>query len=165
MNRISYGTVVEISQHNIDVKHDIVNRLYISVTLLNELRMYGLASPDREVCGLITGDVQGTSWQPNKFTPITNVSTGKYGYDDYVMDPNESLDVLERTSHFPGESISDLVAVFHTHPNSTPYPSAIDIRHAAYNVIYIIYSLAYDEFTFNMWDGSWFRPVKVEVIE
>ena len=167
MNLASHTTEVATTQPPIEAKHEISDRLYISNTLLAELRAYGHTSPNREVCGLVTGDSRKweTSWCAKKFQQITNISEGKYGYDDYVMDQDESMAVLKDTSLFQGESLVDLVAIFHTHPHSTPYPSSIDIKHAAYNVIYIIYSLTYDEFTFNLWDGTWFRPVKVEVIE
>ena len=132
----------------------------ISKDLIRELIDYGLTSPEREVCGLVTG----TKWSAEKFHAITNISSNFYGYDDYVMDPQQSMAVLSKSNIIPvGNTEYDLVAVFHTHPHGTPYPSSIDIAWAAYNVVYIIYSVTMDQLTFNYWNGTQFVPTKVEV--
>ena len=139
-------------------------KLYISSALLQELKSYGDTSPQKEVCGLISG-AHDVYWRAETFHPITNVSSGDTTYDDYVMDPDESMNILKDTNIMPiGENKFDLVATFHTHPRSTPYPSIVDIQYAAYNVTYIIYSVVLDKFSFNFWNGSWFIPIDVKVI-
>lgn len=136
---------------------------YITQSLLDELSEYGQSSPKREVCGLVTGTFD-QFLRAETFHPIKNISNDDYGFDDYKMDPNESMAVLKHTQFVPiDEHKFDLVATFHTHPRSTPYPSIIDIEYAAYNVVYIIYSVVLNKFSFNFWNGEWFVPVNVKV--
>lgn len=134
---------------------------YVHTSLLNELRKYGNNSPDREVCGLITG-VNEDFYSAEKFHKITNISHDEMN-DYYIMDPQESFDVLKNTQIISLNPKYDLVAIFHTHPKYTPYPSLIDIKLAAYNVVYIIYSVSLNLFSFNYWNGNYFEPVNVEV--
>ena len=139
-------------------------KFFIRKSLLNKLKEHGLSSPDREVCGLITG-IDDEYYEATKYHPITNVSTNDLGYDDYKMDPQESMDILINTQVIPtGPHKTDLVAIFHTHPHSTPFPSSIDIKYAAYNTVYIIYSVVFNKFSFQYWNGEWFVPVEVEVV-
>lgn len=51
----------------------------------------------------------------------------------------EQLDTALKQMERAGEQ---LLAVFHSHPASIPYPSAYDIEHAAYPCSYIIVSLS-----------------------
>lgn len=140
--------------------------MFVTEKFLGELKTYGHTDVHREVCGLITGEIRDEAiWIPKEFHPIKNVSEDNLGLNDYMMDPNESMKVLLDTQIMPGEAKTDLVAVFHTHPFSTPYPSFIDIDTAAYNVVYIIYSVLLGKFSFQVWNGEWFTPISVEVME
>lgn len=140
-------------------------KLYIYENLLQELRDHGNSSPDQEVCGLVTGNV-AASLRAETYYPITNISTNSLGYDDYMMDPQESMDVLKHTQVMPFAEKwkHDLVAIFHTHPHGTPFPSMIDVKTAAYNVVYIIYSVSLDKFSFNYWNGEWFVPLDAVIL-
>lgn len=84
-----------------------------------------------EVCGLISGrDARGTALYRAR-----NVAEDRRV--NYTVDPQTLLKQVEIEER--GET---LVAIYHSHPVSPPYPSATDARQAYYpDVVYIIVSL------------------------
>jgi len=78
----------------------------------------------KEGCGLL-GVVKGKL----KWFPCTNIADND---DDFILDSKEFIDISHR---------SDIVAVVHSHPNSSPEPSKSDINYCnATNLVYYIFS-------------------------
>jgi proteasome lid subunit RPN8/RPN11 len=71
-----------------------------------------LESAEREVCGFI---------YENRYVPLTNIAK-KSG--TFIADPAEVAVTLAR--------YGEPVAIFHSHPNGSPAPSAEDVRLASY---------------------------------
>jgi len=85
----------------------------------------------REACGLL----RGRGRKVKEFLPAQNVAANPL--TDYQVDSATLLQALE------WEDIGDeLIAIFHSHPHSPPYPSATDAAQAFYpDSVYLILSL------------------------
>lgn len=89
-------------------------------------------SPDREVCGLIAA-YQG---QPHRVISIGNAASEPRRLFD--MDERELIDAM-KSMRERGET---LFAIWHSHPDSAPEPSAADIEQAGYpDALHLIVSL------------------------
>ncbi|EJW16618.1 M67 family metallopeptidase [Paenibacillus alvei] len=84
-----------------------------------------------EACGLLSGN-DGLA---KRCWPIVNIDQSPVSFTMDMEQLDSALKQMERA----GEQ---LLAVFHSHPASIPYPSAYDIEHAAYPCSYIIVSLS-----------------------
>lgn len=90
--------------------------------LAAELRRLARASPDEEICGLISGDTAGTT----RLFPIANVASDRRRF--FELDPKGQIDAM-RAMRERGER---LVAIYHSHPRGPVFPSGHDIEQHAY---------------------------------
>ena len=88
-----------------------------------------------EACGYLAG----TGNEVKDIYPMTNVDQSP---EHYSFDPEEQFAVMKKAQ----AQELDLMAVYHTHPATTPRMSAEDVR-LAYDtsIYYVIYSLQTDE--------------------
>ncbi|MFB6260592.1 MAG: M67 family metallopeptidase, partial [Thiohalorhabdaceae bacterium] len=77
--------------------------------------------PETEVCGLLAG--QGGEIAER--LPVTNA---RHRSDAFDMDPAELIGAMRRLR----EAGQELVAIYHSHPYSAPYPSATDLDQNQY---------------------------------
>lgn len=85
-----------------------------------------------EACGFLPGRIGVV----HRVVPMTNLEPTPVSY---LMDPKEQLDVFNGMD----EREEELVAIYHSHPDSAPIPSQKDIDMAAYpDSLYMILSLA-----------------------
>jgi proteasome lid subunit RPN8/RPN11 len=86
--------------------------------------------PD-EACGILAG-TDNTVLKVYQMTNVTNSP------DSYFMAPTEQLRVMKdiRQLHY------EFIGVYHSHPNTDPYPSKRDVDMAYYpEAVYVIISL------------------------
>lgn len=87
----------------------------------------------REVCGLLAGEPGIV----REMIPLTNVDHNPGGCG-WRADSREQLRAFERIDDMGWQ----LLAIYHSHPRSTAYPSERDIEHALYpDALYVIVSL------------------------
>lgn len=86
----------------------------------------------RECCGVLIGH----TGCPERFLPLRNVAVGNRFYE---IDPAQLIDLEFRV--LPRDD-SEIVAIYHSHPESPAYPSQTDIELAFWpEAIYLICSL------------------------
>lgn len=89
-------------------------------------------SPHEEVCGLIGTDAQGCL----KLYPIANVAADRRR--TFRMDEHEQIAAMKHMR----ETGQTLLAIYHSHPDTPPVPSARDLDELGYpEAIYLIISL------------------------
>ncbi|KYK22731.1 hypothetical protein AYK24_00455 [Thermoplasmatales archaeon SG8-52-4] len=141
-----------------------IHKIDIRPELLDELQQYSKEHYPEECCGLLTGIINHIDNEyralPVFFHPINNVSKTQFKWD-YIMDPNQYLSVLKRTTLFNKESALHLTATFHTHPNGRPVPSQYDVTGAAWHTVYLIYGVAADDLAAWYWDGTYFKRISI----
>jgi len=132
--------------------------------LKEQLKNYGKKFYPEECCALLTGvthhinnDIRSI---PFEWHPIDNVSKEPYKWD-YVMDPNQYMNVLRKTTLFNKKAAIELTAIFHTHPNGRPVPSQYDITGAAWYTVYLIYGVTTDSIAAWFWDGTFFKRIPI----
>jgi proteasome lid subunit RPN8/RPN11 len=147
-----------------------MDKIDIVPEIIKELKIYGKKHYPEECCGLLTGITQNIKNEirsiPIEFHPIDNVSKEVFKWD-YVMDPNQYIDVLRKTTLFNKKAAIKLTATFHTHPNGRPVPSQYDVKGAAWHTVYLIYGVSTDEMAGWYWDGTFFKriPINEEKIQ
>ncbi len=100
---------------------------------MRQLIEIALAAAPREACGLLSG-VDGAV---RAVLPLTNVEHNPEGCG-WRADSREQFLAFQRMD----ERGEELIAVFHSHPRSTAYPSERDVEHALYpDARYVIVSL------------------------
>jgi len=101
--------------------------------LINQMLAQAQQSPGAEICGLI-GARDG---HPRHCYPVANAA--RQPAHRYQMDPAGQIAAMRRLR----ERDENLYAIYHSHPDTPPTPSAEDLRQAAYpDALYIIVSLA-----------------------
>ena len=101
--------------------------------LVEQILGHVLTSPSREVCGLVgaIGDAPVSTY------PVDNVSP--QADCRFEMDPRQQIAAM-RVMRDAGES---LFAIYHSHPQGPPAPSAVDVSLAGYpDALSLIVSLA-----------------------
>jgi len=84
-----------------------------------------------EVCGILAG----SNGKVEKFYKMTNADNSS---THYMMDPREQFATVKDIR----SAGLDMLAIYHSHPETPARPSAVDIRLALTpNVIYVIVSL------------------------
>ncbi len=84
-----------------------------------------------EACGILAGK----NGQVKKVYPMTNIEKSPL---TYLADPREQFKVIKEMRKLGLE----LVGIYHSHPESEPYPSKRDLEMAFYpEAIYLIISL------------------------
>lgn len=109
--------------------------LQIPVWFIRKMRLLVSASPQEEVCGLLTGDDRGLV---RRCYPIENIL---HREDRFKMEPNAQFRALlsmERSGH-------RLLAIYHSHPSGPSHPSEIDLREFYYPEAYSIIWSQQDE--------------------
>lgn len=88
--------------------------------------------PDEEICGLVSQAADGTL----ALYPIDNVATDRQR--TFEMEAQQQVSVLRKIRE-QGET---LLAIYHSHPDTPPEPSARDLEALGYpEAIYLIISL------------------------
>jgi len=115
--------------------------------VIEEFKSYADKNPI-EVCGFVTGKCFADSpvnvAYGNELMMVDNIST-KAKEVDYVMQPQQMMNVMRETSFIDKKSKVDLIACIHSHPNGLPIPSSIDINRAEYDWVYLIYAPKIDD--------------------
>ncbi len=96
-----------------------------------------IAQARRDTPNETWGMIGGKDGRALKVFPMKNVSPAPV--TRYVADPPELLKIVREIED---EHAWDILAIYHTHPATEPYPSATDIAEAHYpDSVYIIISL------------------------
>lgn len=96
-----------------------------------------IAQAKRDAPNETWGMIGGKEGRAQKIFPMKNVSPTPV--TRYVADPPE---LLKTVRAIEDENNWDILAIYHTHPVTEPYPSATDIAEAHYpDSVYIIISL------------------------
>jgi proteasome lid subunit RPN8/RPN11 len=94
---------------------------------------HALREAPRECCGIIAG----RDGVPFQLYETRNVAAGNRLYE---IDPAQLIDLEFR--ELPAQGL-ELVAIYHSHPESPPYPSATDVELAFWpDAVFLICSLA-----------------------
>ncbi|MEF8794222.1 M67 family metallopeptidase [Thiohalorhabdus sp.] len=102
--------------------------LRLPARLHRELIGAAAASPDEEVCGLLGG----RDGRADEQLPVPNAV---HRPDAFDMAPAELIAAMRHLR----ETGQELVAIYHSHPCSPPYPSATDIAANQYpEVVHLI---------------------------
>ena len=110
-----------------------MNPVRLPRAIADRLRRLAQASPDEEICGLVARDSRGRY----RCYPVPNVAADRRRF--FALDPRTQIDAM-RAMRERGE---ELAAIYHSHPDSPPLPSAADVEQHEYpGVLYLIVSLA-----------------------
>ncbi len=108
--------------------------LIIPRDLFNEVLEYCSSVFPHEACGILAG-IEG---RVARVYPVKNIDPSPVSY---FMDPSEQLQIQKRMR----ERKEEMVAIFHSHPQSPAYPSAKDVHLAFYeDAFYMIVGLSED---------------------
>lgn len=113
--------------------------LVLEQTLLDEIVADCIVRAPEEACGIVSGRFGGSlgAATATRVHALTNVAPEPR--TNYWVDPEEQR-VLWRQLQQAGEHV---LAIYHSHPRTAPYPSPTDIDRAYFtDVIHIIVSLA-----------------------
>lgn len=92
---------------------------------------HALREAPLECCGILTGKGRTV----RRMFETRNADESR---TTYVIAPEEQLEVFREME----EEHQDMVAIYHSHPSTIPFPSARDVRLAFYpDVAYIVISL------------------------
>jgi len=78
-----------------------------------------------EGCGLLGGRAAGVIWRAEIVMPVENIL---HNSNRYRMEPRSQLRSFKELDRLQ----LDLIAIFHSHPDGSQYPSTIDIAEFAY---------------------------------
>ena len=108
-----------------------ISRLTLSKKQWDEMHTHVAQQTPLEACGLLAGKND----QVEKVLLVWNQAQSPVRY---VMDPYEQLKAF---SWIESHDL-DLLGIFHSHPTGPETASATDIAEAAYEVVYLIWSLS-----------------------
>ena len=112
-----------------------MNELIIPDKLFEEMIEHCRKGYPNESCGILAG-------KGSQISRIYKMTNSKNSPELYVMDSKEQLAVMKDIR----EQNLSMIAIFHSHPDSTAYPSQTDVRLAFYDdAIYVILSLTEKE--------------------
>lgn len=116
------------------VGSEVKKSLTVPFGILNDMISHCIGEYPNEACGILAGK-DGIVKNIYKMKNIENSPVS------FMMDPTEQLRVMKQIRT---EGLL-MLAIFHSHPFASSYPSAKDVNLAFYDdVIYIIVSLAED---------------------
>ena len=105
--------------------------LYLTKKILKEIIGHARRESPLEACGILAGE----EGRAGKYYPMRNVDESK---TTFFMEPMEQLKVMKEIRNLNLE----MVAIFHSHPETPAYPSARDVELAFYpETSYAIVSL------------------------
>lgn len=103
----------------------------IPKTILHEMLVHAVQEAPLECCGILAG-------KGRTVARIYEMRNADESRTSYLMNPEEQLRVFREME----EEGLDMVAIYHSHPNTIPFPSVRDVRLAWYpDVAYLIISL------------------------
>lgn len=141
-----------------------IRQIILSDDILTTIKNYGLKHFPHECCGMLTGDIrnkEGIKFSyPKTWYPIDNKSNEDNKWD-YVMDPNQYMNILQKTNIMYKKSNIHLSALFHTHPHNNPIPSQYDVIGAAWKTVYLIYGVLSDDLAAWYWTGKEFHKIQI----
>lgn len=109
----------------------VVEPLIIPKQIFSEMLAYCKECYPNEACGILAGKENEVS----KIYKMTNIEGSPVSY---MIDSKEQFQVMKDMR----QNTLSMLAIFHSHPTSTAYPSAKDVELAFYDdVVYIIISL------------------------
>lgn len=110
-----------------------INYLWIAPEAYDGLMSHCLAELPREACGLLGG--QGRFALTHY--PVANVANNPE--QEFLMDARGQLEAFNRIE----QSGEELIAIYHSHPRTSAFPSQLDIERAYYpHVFYLIVGVA-----------------------
>jgi proteasome lid subunit RPN8/RPN11 len=125
-----------------------LNSLWLTTEQAKQIAQQAANKPTEEICGLLFGSLSKSSNQPpvSQITQIDNLAVN--AADCYEMHPAQLIEAQMKSAHQGLE----LVAIYHSHPQGQPIPSATDVTEAHYpDAVYLIVSLIRDEARFAAW--------------
>ncbi|MDH5393620.1 MAG: M67 family metallopeptidase [Gammaproteobacteria bacterium] len=100
--------------------------------IVNKILAHAQTREQQEICGLISQN----KLNEMKIFPVTNISTDASRF--FEMDAAEMIHAMKSIRNEDAE----LFAIYHSHPTTAAFPSAIDIEKAGYpDALYLIVSL------------------------
>jgi [CysO sulfur-carrier protein]-S-L-cysteine hydrolase len=112
---------------------DLMASVILPRPLVNQLLHHAQMNAKREVCGLIGA----RDSVPTHCYPVGNIAPSPER--EFFMDPQGQIRAMRRMR----ERGEELFGIYHSHPETSPLPSASDLAQAAYpNVLYLIISLS-----------------------
>jgi len=114
-----------------DIEQKLTTRFILPSDLLEQVISHCKSVYPNEACGLLAG----TKNIAEKIYKMTNI---EHSSVSYMMDPGEQFRALKEMR----EHGDQMVAIYHSHPHSTAYPSPRDISLAYYpDPVYLILGL------------------------
>jgi proteasome lid subunit RPN8/RPN11 len=98
-----------------------------------------------EACGLLSGPAGAA--RVTRYHRARNALASPTAFD---LHPEDLVRILYRIE----EAGEELTAIFHSHPRKEAVPSSTDIRHASYDVPYVVLSLRDGVESFGGWEIS-----------
>jgi proteasome lid subunit RPN8/RPN11 len=123
-----------------------ISQLVLSKTQWDEMRIHVAQEVPLEACGLLAG-------KNDRVEKVLLVRNQAQSSVRYMMDPYGQLKAF---SWIESHDL-DLVGIFHSHPTGPETASVTDIAEAAYEVVYLIWSLSggiWKARGFNIEDGQ-----------
>ena len=109
-----------------------MNNLILSQDLLKKIINHCKSVYPNEACGILAGNDNVV----DKVYEMTNIENSTVSY---LMEPKEQFRVMKEMRN----SGENMIAIYHSHPHSSAYPSAKDVKLATYpDSAYVIVSLA-----------------------
>ena len=109
-----------------------MDRITIPPYILEEIFSHCRACSPNEACGILAG-------KGNEVSKIYLMNNSEQSPVSYLMDSQEQFRVMKDMR----ENRLEMVAIFHSHPSSPPYPSPKDVSLAFYEEsAYVIVGLA-----------------------
>lgn len=109
-----------------------MKKITLPINTVNQILTHAQSQPEEEICGLISLRNENVE----SVYPIKNIAMHRGNF--YQMDGKLQIDAM-RNMRENGET---LYAIYHSHPHSAAYPSALDVKEAQYpDVVYFIVSL------------------------
>ena len=100
--------------------------------LVNQILEQAQNSPKEEICGLIASH----DGRPIHCYPVKNAS--RQPAHHFRMEPRQQIDIMRKMR----EQGEELYAIYHSHPDTPPTPSAEDLEQATYpDALHIIISM------------------------
>lgn len=137
--------------------------LVISAPLREELFRLAADGIPEEVCGVLSGGVQGDRGDVLEVLPCRNVDPAPQ--IAYMLDPQEQLSALQRIETTPGR---ELVGFYHSHPEGPCQLSLVDALRASWpKAFYVLIDLSGDAPALRAWyfrgEAGGFEPAEVVV--
>ncbi len=104
---------------------------------LTAIRRHGEADYPNEACGLIGGTTEGGRKVAVQLVPLANQRADS-ARNRYLIDP----DSFRRAQEKLDRDGLEIIAVYHSHPDHPPRPSAFDREHAWPRLSYLIVGVA-----------------------